>query len=69
MRGKREKVPATACFANLEKAVVDLRDERVPWSWRPGQRLFIDHRPKGREVTAPFRYRIVHHALARVFGE
>ena len=34
MRGKRGKMPAAACFADLERVVVDLRDELVSGSWR-----------------------------------
>jgi retron-type reverse transcriptase len=68
MRGKRGKVPAAACFADLEKVVVDLRDELVSGSWRPGEYVyFMITDPKEREVAAaPFRDRIVHHALVRV---
>ena len=68
MRGKRGKAPAAACFADLERVVVDLRDELVSGSWRPGQYVyFMITDPKEREVAAaPFRDRIVHHALVRV---
>jgi retron-type reverse transcriptase len=68
MRGKRGKTPAAACFADLEKVVVDLRDELVSGSWRPGDYYYFTITdPKEREVAAaPFRDRIVHHALVRV---
>lgn len=59
--GKRGKAPAVACFADLEKVVVDLHDELVSGSWRPGQYVyFMITDPKEREVAvAPFRDRIV----------
>jgi RNA-directed DNA polymerase len=68
MRGKWGKAPAARCFADLEKVVVDLRDELVSGRWRPGEYFYFTITdPKEHEVAAPpFRDRIVHHALVRV---
>lgn len=53
MRGKRGKSLAAACFADLERVVVDLRDELVSGSWRPWQYVyFMITDPKEREVAA-----------------
>jgi RNA-directed DNA polymerase len=41
MRGKRGKAPAARCFADLEKVVVDLRDELVSGRWRPGEYFYF----------------------------
>ena len=38
MRGKRGKAPAAGCFADLERVVVDLRDELVSGSQDPPSR-------------------------------
>ena len=37
MRGKRGKAPAAGCFVDLERVVVDLRDELVSGSKDPHQ--------------------------------
>ena len=37
MRGKRGKAPAAGCFADLERVVVELRDELVSGSKDPHQ--------------------------------
>jgi Retron-type reverse transcriptase len=68
MRGKRGKVPVARCFAELEKAVVGVRDDLIKGTWQPGEYFYFTITdPKEREVAAaPFRDRIVHHALVRV---
>ena len=68
MRGKRGKVPVAHCFAELEKAVVGVRNDLITGTWQPGEYFYFTITdPKEREVAAaPFRDRIVHHALVRV---
>lgn len=68
MRGKRGKAPVARCFAELEKAVVGVRDDLLAGIWQPGRYFYFTITdPKEREVAAaPFRDRIVHHALVRV---
>ena len=68
MRGKRGKLPAAKCFSTLEKTVVNLRNELANDEWRPGEyNYFMIDQPKEREIAAaPFRDRIVHHAMVHV---
>ena len=64
-RGKRT-VRSTARFLDrLEPEVLQLQRELVAGSYRPGAAVtFFVHDPKRREITAaPFRDRVVHHAL------
>ena len=67
-RGKRRK-PGTAAFlANLEREVLRLERELLAGTWRPGRNVVINVLdPKPRRVSAaPFRDRVVHHALCAV---
>jgi retron-type reverse transcriptase len=67
-RGKRYK-PATAAFEqNLDAELLALRRELTEETWQPGgYRSFTVHEPKRRKISAaPFRDRVVHHALVRV---
>lgn len=68
MRGKRSLPPAAAFFARWEDECVDLARELDSGEWRPGAyHYFAIHEPKERIVAAaPFRDRVVHHALVRV---
>ena len=68
MRGKRGKIPVARCFGELEKVVVGVRDDLVAGTWQPGEYFYFTITdPKERVVAAaPFRDRIVHHALVRV---
>lgn len=68
MRGKRGKAPVARCFVELEKVVVNVRDDLLADTWQPGKYFYFTiNDPKEREVAAaPFRDRIVHHALVRV---
>jgi len=68
MRGKRSLAPAAAFFARWEVECVDLSEELQAGTWRPGAyHYFKIHEPKERIVAAaPFRDRVVHHALVRV---
>ncbi len=67
-RGKRGR-PAAAHFEyRLEDNLVALQEELVAKSYRPGPYAsFYIHEPKRRLISAaPFRDRVVHHALCNV---
>ncbi|HSS77673.1 MAG TPA: reverse transcriptase domain-containing protein [Thermoanaerobaculia bacterium] len=67
-RGKRRQ-PAVAAFEHrLEDHLVSLRRELTGRSYRPGTyKSFYIHEPKRRLISAaPFRDRVVHHALVNV---
>ena len=67
-RGKRSR-PEVADFEyNLEAELLSLRDELATYSYRPGPyRSFVVRESKRRLVSAaPFRDRVVHHALINV---
>ena len=67
-RGKRQR-PGVAWFLHeLEPNLCRIQAELVDGSYRPGgYRTFWIHEPKARQISAaPFRDRIVHHALTRV---
>jgi len=68
MRGKKGKRPAAAFFANLEEELVALRSELLSGNYQHGDyHYFQIHEPKERTVAAaPFRDRVVHHAVVRV---
>jgi retron-type reverse transcriptase len=63
--GKRTKPGASAFFANIERELLRLERELRDGSYRPGRYVEILIRePKERLVSAaPFRDRVVHHAL------
>ena len=67
-RGKRRKPGAAAFLARLESEVLRLEKELGSGTWRPGRYVVIDvFDPKHRRVSAaPFRDRVVHHALCKV---
>ena len=67
-RGKRAKPGAAAFLANLEPEVLRLERELSSGSYGPGRYTVIQIRdPKHRTVSAaPFRDRVVHHALCAV---
>ena len=66
--GKRKKPGASAFFANIERELLRLERELLDASYRPGRYVEILIRePKQRLVSAaPFRDRIIHHALCAV---
>lgn len=68
VRGKRKKPGASAFMANFEHEVLRLERELRDGSYRPGRYVEIEvHDPKHRLVSAaPFRDRVVHHALCAV---
>jgi len=66
--GKRKKPGASAFFANLERELLSLERQLREGTYRPGRYVTIQvHDPKKRLVSAaPFRDRVVHHALCDV---
>jgi RNA-directed DNA polymerase len=68
--GKRKKPGASAFFANLESELLRLERELQDGTYRPGRYVEIKvYDPKERIVSAaPFRDRVVHHALYAVIG-
>ena len=67
-RGKRFREDVAAFEFNLEGELASLLDELRDGSWQPGPyRRFIVHEPKQRVISAaPYRDRVVHHALMNV---
>jgi RNA-directed DNA polymerase len=67
-RGKRGRVAAAAFEYRLEDNLIRLEDELAAETYRPGPYAsFIIHEPKRRLISAaPFRDRVVHHALCQV---
>jgi retron-type reverse transcriptase len=67
-RGKRSRPEVAAFEYNLEEELLDLRDELASRVYRPGPyRSFIVRESKRRLVSAaPFRDRVVHHALVNL---
>ncbi len=68
LRGKRRKRPGGAFFAEMEDELPALREELLSGTYRHGgYSYFPIHEPKHRIVAAaPFRDRVVHHAIIRV---
>ncbi len=66
--GKRKKPGASAFFANLEREILRLERELQEGRYRPGRYVeILVKEPKERLVSAaPFRDRVVHHALCAV---
>ncbi len=66
--GKRTHPPAAAFEYDLEANLVELRRELADKTYRPGRyHSFYIHEPKRRLISAaPFRDRVVHHALCNV---
>lgn len=69
-RGKRTTRGAARFLDRLESEVLRLERELNDGTWRPGvAHSFEIHDPKTRTITAaPFRDRVVHHALMDVLG-
>ncbi len=67
-KGKRGKPPAASFEFNLEDNLFALRDELRQKTYLPGSyHSFYIHEPKRRLISAaPFRDRVVHHALCNV---
>ena len=68
LRGKRNRLPGARFFAEQEKELAALHEELSSGTYRHGSyHYFWVHDPKDRLVAAaPFRDRVVHHAIVRV---
>ncbi len=68
LRGKRCRLPGASFFAQQEKELPSLHEELSSGGYRHGPyHYFWVHDPKDRLVAAaPFRDRVVHHAIVRV---
>lgn len=69
-KGKREKFNVMEFFLTLEKNLFELQAELASGDYCPGAyRTFFIYDPKPRLISAaPFRDRVVHHALMNVIG-
>ncbi len=67
-RGKRGRADVAAFEYRLEGNLIALRDALLSGAYTPGAyRSFVIHEPKRRVISAaPFRDRVVHHALCQV---
>jgi RNA-directed DNA polymerase len=67
-KGKRSKGSVAAFEYDLERNLLTLERELGDGSYRPGRyHHFYIHEPKRRKISAaPFRDRVVHHALCNV---
>ncbi len=67
-RGKRDRPAVLRFHFHLERELWRLHDELVRHTYRPGPyRTFTIHEPKERLISAaPYRDRVVHHALCNV---
>jgi retron-type reverse transcriptase len=67
-RGKRFRPEAARFFFHLERELWKLHEELTAKTYRPGAyHTFVIHEPKRRQISAaPFRDRVVHHALTGV---
>jgi retron-type reverse transcriptase len=67
-RNKRDKPNVAAFGANLEKEIFQLKTELESSAYRPGAyKAFQIYDPKERTISAaPFRDRVVHHALCNL---
>jgi len=69
-RGKRGREPAARFEFHLEDNLLQLQEELQDKTYRPGPyHSFYIHDPKHRLISAaPFRDRVVHHALCNIIG-
>jgi retron-type reverse transcriptase len=67
-KGKRSKAPVARFEYHLEREILQLERELRDMTYRPGPyRSFYIFDPKKRKISAaPFRDRVVHHALCHV---
>ena len=67
-RRKRSREPVAEFSARLEEGLLELQEELSQKRWRPGPyRTFTVYEPKPRVIfAAPFRDRVVRHALCNV---
>jgi RNA-directed DNA polymerase len=68
--GKRSRPDVAAFLLGMETEILLLQRELLTGSYRPGAyHSFVIREPKRREISAaPFRDRVVHHALTRMLG-
>lgn len=66
--GRRTRSPGFEFLLELERELIELREELLSGSYLPGDyHYFQIYEPKCRTVAAaPFRDRVVHHAIVRV---
>ena len=66
--GKRGKVSCASFEMNIEEELLRLREELIAKTYRPGPyREFTIYDRKPRKISAaPYRDRVVHHAICRV---
>jgi hypothetical protein len=69
-RGKRRRPDVAAFALRAEEALADLQRELAEDRWRPrGYSVHVVREPKARLIAAaPFRDRVVHHAVHRVLA-
>ncbi len=69
-RGKRRRPDVEAWLLREERELSQLQEELLAGSYQPGAyRFFTIREPKRREIAAaPFRDRVVHHALCRLLA-
>lgn len=69
-RGKSRRPDVEAWWMGREGELRRIREELLGGTWQPsGYRIFVIREPKVREIAAaPFRDRVVHHALCRWMG-
>lgn len=67
-KGKRSRAEVGRFFLELERELFSIQDELVTGSYKPGSYRSIEIRePKPRLIfAAPFRDRVVHHALCNL---
>lgn len=67
-KGKRYKTPVASFEYDLEKHLINIEEELRDESYQPsGYHSFVIQKPKRRLINAaPFRDRVVHHALMNV---
>ena len=67
-KGKRSKASVAGFEYNQEEELIKLQEELSAKQWRPGSYTnFYIHEPKKRLISAaPFRDRVVHHALCNI---
>ena len=67
-KGKRARKPAAVFEFDRERNLTELQEELLQKTYRPGPyHSFLIHEPKRRLISAaPFRDRVVHHALCNI---
>ena len=68
--GKRKRSDVSRFLLNLEPELLQIQRELISGEYRTGPyREFLINDPKPRRISAaPFRDRVVHHALTKGFG-